>query len=670
LLKRWICLVLTAALAWAAAGPAAAQVDSTEVVDVRAVWNKDAARPGDQRVLAVVFDMEPGFHIRPDLARLPEGEPEYVATKITVTQAGESLTAGPVQWPKLHQVKVQYTDPPSNVATIGDGDVAYIPITIADDAAAGDQPLKLTVHYQSCDDRRCYAPADQTISAPLTLGDDQAVASANAGDGALFENFDRGVFAEMNTGYSGPNYITFNPFGWFGEGLRLDAATSVGFALMLTVAALGGLLLNFTPCVLPVIPLKIMGLAQHAGNRSRTLLLGGIMAAGVAAFWAALGGAIAVTGYYIQQGLVEEGAGVSAANELFQYPSFTIAVGVIIALMAVGMCGLFTMQLPRWVYTISPSQDSVAGSFGFGIMTAVLSTPCTAPFMGAAAGWAAGQPAAVTMATFLAIGAGMALPYFILSASPKLVEKMPRTGPGSELLKQVLGLLMLAAAAFFVGNGVSLLFNEPPDPPSLAYWWVVGALVAAAGGWLIVRVFQITGQIAKKYGPADTHFAATRPRIIWTMVGLVFILVAGAGASSLDDRGPIDWQYYTPDRFEQAKQRGQVVVMDFTADWCLNCKALEHAVLFDQRVVEALEQPGVVPMKVDITNRSNKVGQAMLKKVDRVTIPLLVVFSPDGEEVFKSDAYGVSQVLGAIEKAKPADNATANAASPSSSNEG
>ena len=100
------------------------------------------------------------------------------------------------------------------------------------------------------------------------------------------------------------------------------------------------------------------------------------------------------------------------------------------------------------------------GSFLFGVMTAVLATPCTAPFMGAAAAWAVKQPGLTTLATFSAIGVGMSLPYLFLSAFPQLVERMPKTGPASELIKQIMGLLLLAAASYFIGAGISDLAEE------------------------------------------------------------------------------------------------------------------------------------------------------------------------------------------------------------------
>ena len=136
------------------------------------------------------------------------------------------------------------------------------------------------------------------------------------------------------------------------------------------------------------------------------LCWGWLMFLGVLVFWMVLGTMIALV------------SGFSATNQLFQYPAFTILVGLIIGVMATGMFGFFSMRLPNFVYMINPEQDTLHGSFGLGILAAILSTPCTAPFMGAAAAWASTKQPATTLATFAAIGTGMALPYLVLAASP------------------------------------------------------------------------------------------------------------------------------------------------------------------------------------------------------------------------------------------------------------
>jgi thiol:disulfide interchange protein DsbD len=193
-------------------------------------------------------------------------------------------------------------------------------------------------------------------------------------------------------------------------------------------------------------------------------MLGLAMFLGVLIFWIALGIMIALV------------SGFSATNQLFQYPAITIIVGLIIGTMATGMFGFFSMRLPNVIYMINPEQNTLHGSFGLGILAAILSTPCTAPFMGAAAAWAATQAAATTLATFAAIGTGMALPYLVLSASPALVDKMPKTGPASVLIKQVMGLLFYRS-----WSGIALFYPAHPPKQNIL---VAGHVLQHSCRWL------------------------------------------------------------------------------------------------------------------------------------------------------------------------------------------
>jgi thiol:disulfide interchange protein DsbD len=119
---------------------------------------------------------------------------------------------------------------------------------------------------------------------------------------------------------------------------------------------------------------------------------------------------------------------------------------------------------------------------------------------------------------------------------------------------------------------------------------------------------------------------------------------------SLTDRGPIDWVYYTPERVEELLKQNRVVVMIFTAEWCLNCKVLEEGVLRNSEIIKLFNSGRAVPVKVDITG-NNPEGKAKLKEIGNLTIPLLVIFSPNGNQVFKSDFYTVEQILKAVNEA-------------------
>jgi len=374
-----------------------------------------------------------------------------------------------------------------------------------------------------------------------------------------------------------------------------------------------------------VIPLKIMSLSHQAKNPARTLLLGVIMSAGTVAFWLGIGVAIVSL------------QGFKQINTLFQTPWFSLGVGAFIFVMGLGMLGLFTVQLPQAVYMVSPTQSTAGGSFVFGIMTAVLSTPCTAPFMGSAAAWATTQPRGITLAIFASIGVGMALPYLLLSARTKWLDRVPRSGPSSELVKQSIGIFMFAVAAFFAGTGLDPLTREAVDPPMRWHWWLVAACVVGAVGFTLFKGKKIklrTGTLA-----------------VLGVLGLLLSAGAVAFAVEQNKKGPINWVAYTPARYEESVKAGKVIVIDFTAEWCLNCKALEASVLHRPEIAELLNQPGVAALKVDLTGK-NPDGQAKLKSLDWVGIPLLAISGPGVGEPLKFDTYTVDTVRGAIAKAK------------------
>ena len=591
---------------------AASPTDSQPVVSVRTQWSATAAYPGDNLVLAIVLDIQDSFHINPDRAQLHDEL--LVPTQLSVVNAHPSLTLTAVRYPKPRDVTIGPVNQPRQIEAYEGQTVFYLPIQIANSIPPQPVHLDLELTYQPCDRTVCLTPVSIPITTSLEVVDDSQPIEVIP-DKQLFDGFYENRYSDDL------DLVTFDVFGW---GFSVNSANWTGFVVLLFVAALGGLLLNFTPCVLPIIPLKMMSLNQVSGSRARCLSLGLAMWCGVILFWLSLGSLVA--------GL----SSFTATNQLFQYPLFTILVGVVIALMAIGMCGFFAIVLPSTIYQLNPRQDTLLGSLGLGIMTAILSTPCTAPFMGAAAAWAAVQRAHTTLITFAAIGLGMATPYLILAMFPRLINRFPRTGPGSELIKQVMGIFMLSAAAYFIGVGLAGWLVSPPNPPSVIYWWPVMAFTAIAGGWLVYRIFLVTQSRAKRF--------------IFVPIGMLIVIGSIFGGVRLTDKGPISWTYYTPNQFDAALQDGKVIVLDFTAEWCLNCKWLEKNVLNHPQVVKMLQNDSVVPMKVDLTGR-NEVGSRKLNELGRVAIPLLVIYAPDGTLVLESDFYGVKQVVRAISQA-------------------
>ena len=580
-----------------------------QIVKLRTAWSVNHARPGDSIVLAVEADIKEGFHINADprQVRSIKNFKPY-PTKLSVIDADEELTIEAPRYPKAVAIKVLYAA--GDLMSFEGQILIYLPIRLAENIKPGDADLKMEFEYQACAENYCLFPKKIRLEEKVKVV--QPGTPVERINEEIFAYFDADPTDVVTRG------VNFNLFGW---AFSIETSSGAGLVLLLITAAFGGLLLNFTPCVLPLIPIKIISLSHVVDNRKQCILLGLTMFLGVLAFWLALGVMIALVSEF------------SATNQLFQYPAFTILVGLIIGIMATGMFGFFSVRLPNFLYMISPQQNTFHGSFGLGILAAILSTPCTAPFMGAAAAWASTQVAATTLATFAAIGTGMALPYLVLSASPRLVDKMPKGGPAGVLIKQVMGLLMLATAAYFIGVGSVSLFSSPPNPPSKLFWWPVMIFCAAAGGWLAYRTLQIASRLKMK--------------VFFMGLGLTVFALSIWGVVRLTDQGPIDWVYYTPQRFEQAGASRKVIVMVFTAEWCLNCKVLEQGVLTDSKIVNLFAREDIIPMKVDITS-NNPAGKKKLKQVGNLTIPLLVIFSPNGNQVFKSDFYTAEQLSNVI----------------------
>ena len=604
--------------------------ESPEVrVEIKSSMGRVSA--GDQLGLVVVLDHREGWHSQARAEELTVSGLVPTSVRVEATNA----VIGPVQWPQTHEIMFDLGDGPEPIRVYEGRARIFVPVQIPEDAAPGqDVSLEVTVEFQACDDQLCIAPDVRTRTLVLPIVPIEARGEASPDPD--FAGFDASVFADRalfgastrpadTQAVQGPKF--------FGVTLpRPDGP--VGLIVFAVVAALGGLALNLTPCVLPVIPIKIMTISHHAGSPGKSLYLGLWMAVGVVAFWALLGVlAVVFTGSF------------SDPSRLFGYWQFTLPIGLLIALMGIGSLGAFAVKLPQSVYKVNPKADSALGSMLFGVMTAILGLPCFGFVAGALLAGSATMPSVVILTIFVALGVGMASPYLVLSARPGLVEKMPRTGPASELVKQVLGLLMLAAASFFIGAGVLALLGGMdrfaaglPWWAKTVHWWAVGFFAAAAGLWLIVQTVRITKKPIRR-----AAFA------------LVALVLGGGGVLAAIDRTMHAyhdfWTPYTPQALDEALAQGKVVVLDFTAEWCLNCKSLEAAFLSRAPVKPMLLEPDVVPMVADVTSKGAP-GWDKLHELGQTGIPLLVIYGPGLETPWLANNYTGGVVVEAIERAR------------------
>lgn len=637
---RALAVSLLALLLLAAGARAQPGVD----VKFRAVAREAVVKPGDPVVIAVEFTFGKGLHSWPPKEiTLPKSIDSFADRTDVVL--GASAPHGAViaakQWPEAHPGTVlDFEKGGTTQAPVYSGKVvAYVTVALPADVT-GDVVIPIAGHYQACNDTTCFESQDPEASITVKVTPTAAPAPTPAA-AELFKAYrvvDRSVLQaalEAPTVGSPPAARTL--FGF---------AIGGGLLLLFLAAVIGGAVLNLTPCVLPVIPLKIMALVHHAGSPGRRVLLGFWMMLGVVAFWSAL--AVPT--------LALRGAGSGDPSQLiFGTWWLTLSIGLLIAVMGLGIMGLFMIQLPQAVYAVNPKADTAWGSFLYGVMAGVLGLPCFGFVAGGLLAGLVAMPWAAVVAVFVGLGVGMGAPYLILAMWPALIERIPRTGPASELVKQVMGLLLLGFAGFFVASGIQAVLKEMPYVAKSINIWIVTFFVVLTALWLTVRTLQISRRTWPKILMPALAILVAGGLVAWIARGTSSDRADWMRASSLSDDQVASgaWLDYTPQRLEKAHGTGKVIVADFTADWCGTCKYIKRAILDAEPLASRLRRDDVILLEVDCTVKKVSPGSMLHAKLGLTGVPQLAIWAPgEKDPMVVFGAYTSNVVLDAVEAAK------------------
>lgn len=382
----------------------------------------------------------------------------------------------------------------------------------------------------------------------------------------------------------------------------------------LLYAFIGGLILNVMPCVLPVIALKVLGFVnQSKVHPGRVRVLGLVYGAGVLTSFLAL--ALMVLG--VKAAGHQAGWGMQFGN-----PIFVVALTVLVTLIALNLFGVFEVMLSFRVTQAASGlagREGAPGAFFNGVLATALATPCTAPFLGAALGFAFTQSAPIIIGIFLTVGAGLAAPYVVLSWNPGLMRWMPKPGAWMEKFKVAMGFPMLATAIW--------LFQLAPIFYGRRFWWLgIFLVITSVAAWVFGEFVQ-RGRARKGLAMAVV--------VGLLLVGYVYVLegqlqwrspVAQDESGSLQETpGGIPWQRWSPQAVAQAREGGRPVFVDFTAEWCATCQLNSKVSIEIPSVQAKLKEINAVSLLADYTTVPPEITKE-LGRFGRAGVPMVLVY--------------------------------------------
>ena len=386
--------------------------------------------------------------------------------------------------------------------------------------------------------------------------------------------------------------------------------TELSVFAAIAFAFVGGLVLNLMPCVFPVLSLKILGFAFHAGEDAsgrRAMRMHGLAyAGGVVVSFLALAGLLLA--------LRAGGAAIGWGFQL-QSPVIVWGLAVVFCLIGLNLVGAFELGqfAPSSILSFQAKRPSVDAFFG-GVLAVVAASPCTAPFMGAALGFAIAQGAFVALAVFLSLGLGMALPYVVLAWFPAWLKRLPKPGEWMVRLKQGLAFPMFATVVWLLWV---LSLQTGADAAALALLGLVGV---AAGAWLIGMRMRFAGWAGITV--MLLMVVVARPQAVGNNSAASAAQAASVGANSASI-----WQPWSPDRVAELTAKGVPVFVDFTAAWCVSCQANKRMVLSRSDIENDFADKRIVLLRADWTNRDERITHA-LNAMGRSGVPAYAFYAP------------------------------------------
>ncbi len=549
------------------------------VVTLKAFQSLDKVHAVSEFKIAARLEVDKGWHINSDKPH----ESFLIPTKLSIDSSKEFVLSKTV-YPEASDIKLSFSETPLSV---WEGEVFIGGLVQAPSGLApGKYPLVVNVEYQSCNNMTCLPPVVLKDTLMVEVADN----SVNAAE------INESVFKNIDLNYTGSNASVDS---------NKSSVTSVlehsGILLSLLFIFIGGLALNLTPCVYPLIPITIGFFGgQSEGSTKKLFMMGLLFVIGMAITYSVIGVVTALSG--------------AVFGSLLQNPVVIIFIALVFVVLSLSMFGVYEFQLPNSIVAkAGGAKSGYYGAFFMGLTMGIVAAPCIGPFvLGLVTYVAAKADPFFGFLMFFVLALGLGLPYLILAVFSGKIKKLPKAGEWMEAVKHIFGFILIGMAFYFI---------LPLLPKSFS-GYVLPVYMIVTGLYLL---------IFEKFGSKIKGFR------IFKIAFSILIIAVAVYSLIPEQKAEINWKPYNSNISTAGLSSSRGMIIDFYADWCIPCKELDASTFRDPKVIDAAKS--FLTYKANMTKSLSPEVEALRDKYNIVGVPTVLIINSKGKEVERITGY-------------------------------
>lgn len=545
---------------------------NTKYVSTKVFSSFDKVQPNSEIKIAIELNILEHYHIN---SNKPKDE-FLIPTELLITSKDISVIS--VTYPTAKEVSFSFSD---ELVSVYEG-IQFIGavLKVSDSIKVGILEIPITISYQACNDASCMAPTNVLDTLRLEVVDNKTPIS----------EVNQDIFSKLDISYS-PVQTSIEK----DEDGIASTLESSGLLLSILFVFLGGLALNLTPCVYPLIPITIGYFGgQSEGKTSKLFILGVLYVLGMALTYSVVGVVTAMSG--------------AIFGTLLQNPIVIIVISAVFIVLALSMFGLYEIKAPdALVAKAGGARTGVFGAFFMGLTMGVVAAPCIGPFvLGLVTYVAAKGDVFYGFIMFFFLAVGLGVPYLFLAIFSGRIKSLPRAGFWMEGIRNIFGFILIGMAIYFVN----------PILPKVVAHYLLPVFMIGAGLYLLL-INKLANEV-KGY------------KIFKSIFSILIIAVSVWMLWPVEKSAP-NWEKYSTENYETALKNNDKIIIDFYADWCIPCKELDALTFSDAKVISALSD--FKSLKVDMTKSLSEEIEQIREKFKIVGMPTILFIDSKGNEI-------------------------------------